>query len=53
MKNRETVRVKFSFIERAILPDGQVSESLISSNEPNEYWKPGALDYEPLFVMNF
>ena len=34
-----------------ILPDGQVSESVISFNEPNEYWKPGALDYEPLYII--
>ena len=29
-------------MERAILPNGQVSESVISFNEPNEYWKPRA-----------
>ena len=51
-KNRKTVRVKFSFKERAIQPDGQVSESVISFDEPNEYWKHGALYHEPLYVMN-
>ena len=52
-----TKTVRFSFIERAILPNGQVSESMISfndseTNQCDEYWKPGALDYEPLYIMN-
>ena len=46
-----TKTVKFSFIERDILPNGQVSESVISFNETNEYWKPGALDDKP-YIMN-
>ena len=53
--NKKTVR--FFFIERAILPNGQVSQSVISfidseTNHCDEYWKPGALDYEPLYIMN-
>ena len=52
-----TKTVRFSFIERAKLPNGQVSESVISFNDSetnhcDEYWKPGALDYEPLYIMN-
>ena len=48
-----TKTVRFSFIERAILPNGQISESVISFNdsETNEYWKPGALDDKPS-IMN-
>ena len=48
-----TKTVRFSFIEKAILPNGQVSESVISFNdsETNEYWKPGALDDIP-YKMN-
>ena len=44
---RNRKEVKFSFIERAILQNGQLSESVISFNEPNKYWKPGAPDDEP------
>ena len=51
-RNKKVVTVKFSFIERAILPNGQVSGSVISFNEPNEYLKPGALDDEPWYIMN-
>ena len=39
-RNKKVEKVKFSFTEKAILPNGQVSESLISFNEPNEYRKP-------------
>ena len=54
--NKKVVRtktVRFSFIERALLPNGQISESVISFNdsETNELWKPGALD-DKLFMMN-
>ena len=51
-RNKKAVTVKFSFIERAILPNGQVMESVICFNEPNEYWKPGALDDEPCYILN-
>ena len=51
-RNKKVVTVKFSLIERAILPNGQVMESVISFNAPNEYWKPGALDDEPWYIMN-
>ena len=51
-KNKKAVTVKFSFIERAILPNGQVMESVICFNAPNEYWKPGALDDEPCYILN-
>ena len=47
-----TKTVKFSFIERAILPNGQVMESVICFNAPNEYWKPGALEDKPWYIMN-
>ena len=47
-----TKTVKFSFIERAKLPNGQVSESVISFNETSEYWKPGALDNKPWYILN-
>ena len=52
-----TKTARFSFIERAILPNGQVSESVISFNDSetnhcDEYWKPGAQDYEPLYIIN-
>ena len=51
-----TKTVRFPFIERAISPDGEVSESVISlkdseTNHCDEYWKPGALDDKP-FIMN-
>ena len=51
-RNKKAVTVKFSFIERAILPNGQVMESVICFNAPNEYWKPGALDDEPCYILN-
>ena len=51
-RNKKAVTVKFSFIERAILPNGQVSESVMSFYDPNEYWKPGALDDEPCYILN-
>ena len=51
-RNKKAVTVKFSFIERAILPNGQVMESVICFNAPNEYWKPGALDNEPCYILN-
>ena len=51
-RNKKPVTVKFSFIERAILPNGQVMESVICFNAPNEYWKPGALDDEPCYILN-
>ena len=50
-RNKKAVTVKFSFIERAMLPNGQVMESVICFNAPNEYWKPGALD-EPCYILN-
>ena len=48
--------VRFSFIERALSPNGEVSESVISFNDSetnhcDEYWKPGALDDKP-YIMN-
>ena len=48
--------VRFSFIERAVSPNGEVSESVISFNDSetnpcDEYWKPGALDDRP-YIMN-
>ena len=51
-RNKKAVIVKFSFIERAILPNGQVMQSVICFNAPNEYWKPGALDEEPCSLLN-
>ena len=51
-RNKKAVTVKFSFIERAILPNRQVMESVICFNAPNEYWKPGALDDEPCYILN-
>ena len=51
-RNKKAVTVKFSFIERAILPNGQVMESVICFNAPNEHWKPGALDNEPCYILN-
>ena len=48
--------VRFSFIERAVSPNGEVSESVISFNDSetnpcDEYWNPGALDDRP-YIMN-
>ena len=51
-RNKKAVTVKFSFIERTRLPNGQVMESVICFNAPNEYWKPGALEDEPWYIMN-
>ena len=51
-RNKKAVTIKFSFIERAILPNGQLMESVICFNAPNEYWKPGALDDEPCYIVN-
>ena len=51
-RNKKAVTVKFSFIERAILPNGQVMESVICCNAPKEYWKPGVLDDEPCYILN-
>ena len=51
-RNKKAVTIKFSFIERAILPNGQLMESVICFNAPNEYWKPGALDDEPCYILN-
>ena len=51
-RNKKAVTIKFSFIERAILPKGQLMESVICFNAPNEYWKPGALDDEPCYIVN-
>ena len=47
--------VRFSFIERAVSPNGEVSESVISFNDSetnpcDEYWKPGALDDRPYTI---
>ena len=50
---RKGLKVKFSFIQKTISPDGQVSESITASEEPGEAWKPGALDDEPIFILNF
>ena len=48
--------MRFYFIERALSPNGEVSESVISFNDSetnhcDEYWKPGTLDDKP-YIMN-
>ena len=49
---RKGLRVKFSFLETSIFPDGGAIESVTATEEPSEFWKPGALDGEPFYKMN-
>ena len=49
---RKGLRLKFSFLETSIFPDGSAIESVTATEEPSELWKPGALDGEPFYKMN-
>ena len=49
---RKGLRVSFAFFQRNYLPDGRVNETVATFEELSDFWKPGAMDGIPPFVMN-
>ena len=49
---RNGLRVSFAFFQRNYLPDGRVNETVATVEELSDFWKPGAMDGIPPFVMN-
>ena len=50
---RKDLRVSFSPFYLTIEPDGRTYTSVTSLEEEDDCWKPGAMDGEPLYIMNF
>ena len=46
---RKGLRVSFASFQRNYLPDGRMNETV---EELSDFWKPGAMDGTPPFVMN-
>ena len=44
--------VSFAFFQRNYLADGRMNEIVAKVEELSDLWKPGAMDWTPLFVMN-
>ena len=49
---RKRLRVSFVFFQRNYLPDGRMNKTDARVEELSDFWKPGARDGTPLFVMN-
>ena len=49
---RKGLRVSFAFFQRNYLPDGRMNEQVAKVEELSDFWKPGAMDGVPPFVMN-
>ena len=49
---RKGLRVSFAFFQRNYLPDGRMNETVAKVKELSDFWKPGAMDGVPPFVMN-
>ena len=50
---RKGLRVSFSPFWRTIEPEGRCYTSPVALEEENDFWKAGAMDGEPLYIMNF
>ena len=49
---RKGLRVSFAFFQRNYLPNGRMNETVAKVEELSVFWKPGAMDGTPPFVMN-
>ena len=49
---KKRLRVSFAFFQRSYLPDGRVNEKVATVQELIDFWKRGAVDGIPPFVMN-
>ena len=49
---RKGLRVSFAFFQRNYLPDGRMNGTVAKVEELSDFWKPGAMDGTPPFVMN-
>ena len=49
---RKGLPVSFAFFQRNYLPDGRMNETVAKVEELSDFWKPGARDGTPSFVMN-
>ena len=49
---RKGLRVSFAFFQLNYLPDGRMNETVATVEELSFYWKPGAVDGIPPFVVN-
>ena len=50
---RKGLRVSFFPFCRTIEPEGRCYTSPVALEEENDFWKAGAMDGEPLYIMNF
>ena len=49
---RKGLRVSFAFFQRSYLPEGRMNETVAKVEELSVFWKPGAMDGTPPFLMN-
>ena len=49
---KKGLRVSFAFFQRSYLPDGRMNETVAKVEELSFFWKLGAIDGVPPFVMN-
>ena len=49
---RKGLRVSFVFFQRNYLQDGRMNEIVAKVEGLSDFWKPGAMDGTPPFVMN-
>ena len=50
---RKGLRVSFAFFQRYYLPHGRVNKTVATVEDLSDFWKPGAMDGIPPFVMNY
>ena len=48
---RKGLRVSFALFQRNYLPDGRMNETVAKVEELSDFWKPGAMDGTPPFLM--